>query len=114
MADLAYARATIGAGLALFRELGDRLGLVETIEYAAMLAAAEGNDERALKLAAAASAHRETLGAPATDSDRRTLEDLLAPSRERLGAAASAAVWEQGRDLTFERVLDLAAPRGNH
>ena len=91
-------------GLALFRELGDRGGLVDGEEGFALLAAAGGQAERAVRLAGAAAALRVALNAPAAalwqagganswlqvDSPR-----LANRARRRPGPLASRSAWSR-------------------
>ena len=70
-----------------------------TLEGFARLAAAQGQHERAVRLAGAAVAHREAINASLGPSWQLDLEARLLPSFAALGSAA-ADYWEQGRRLT--------------
>jgi non-specific serine/threonine protein kinase len=98
--------------LSIFQDLGDRVGVVETLEHFAALAASESKDERALVLAGAAAALRETLGAPQTPPDRASMERTLAEPRQRLGSIKSSAAFNTGRATPFERAVSMATQDG--
>jgi predicted ATPase len=110
--NLAQARATLEEGLAICQQTGNRWGTIALLEAAAALAAAEEEPIRALRLAGAATALREPIGAPLPPDWKGDLERQLAPARQRLGEARSAAAWNSGRALTIDRaVLEACAVR---
>jgi non-specific serine/threonine protein kinase len=78
-----------------------------------MLAAAQAQPERALRLAGAAAALRDATGQPRRRAERPRLERALAAARAVLGAAAPAA-WLRGRRMTTEQAVAvaLAGPAG--
>jgi len=110
------ATALYHEGLTLFREVGSTLGLVESFEGLAAVAArtapvpggsATGQDgqmERAARLLAAAAALRETIGAPLTPVARGGHERVVAVVRAALGDDASAA-WTAGWALSLESAV---------
>jgi predicted ATPase/DNA-binding CsgD family transcriptional regulator len=117
--------------LTVQRDLGDRMGTILTLECLAALAAApldapDGQAEgrlplaqgtasarRAARLAGAASAQRDLVGAGFFPSLMVRLKRRLAPVRRALGEAALAAAWAEGRALTLEEALATAlAPDG--
>jgi predicted ATPase/Tfp pilus assembly protein PilF len=106
--DPATARALLCESIVLLRDLGDRVGVAESLEYFAGLATRQGERERALLLAGAAAAIRESVGSPLTPPDRASLETTLAPAREALGQASSAAALTRGRTLGLDEAIDLA------
>ena len=97
------------AALAMRREFGDRRGLVECVEGLAGVAAVTGQAERAVRLLAAASAARETLGAPLPAGARAGYEQAVASARGTLGADRFAAAWAVGRVLTLDEAGVLAS-----
>ena len=94
--ELRHARETLEEGLSLAIESGYRLGTIALLEAAAALAAAEERPIRALRLAGAADALREPIGAPLPPDWKGDLERQLAPARERLGKTRSLAAWNSG------------------
>jgi DNA-binding NarL/FixJ family response regulator len=99
--------------LAVAAELGARPQVAAALEGFAMLAAAQAQPERALRLAGAAAALRDATGRPRPPAERPRLERALAAARSALGPAADAA-WQRGRRLTAEQAVAaaLAAPAG--
>ncbi|MFN8472310.1 MAG: tetratricopeptide repeat protein [Anaerolineae bacterium] len=108
LGDYAGARRFFTESLTTNRELGDRGAIAYLLEDFASLAALENQPERALRLAAAAEALRETVGAPLSEPEQKRLAQTLAPVQESLGAEISAARWADGRTLTFEQAIDMA------
>ena len=72
------------------------------------LAAAQGQHESALRLAGAASALREAIGAPLTRAQQSKLDQALEPARRRLGEVRAAAAWAEGRAMTVDAAVDHA------
>ncbi len=104
------ARAAIEEGVAVASSVGYVWGLTAILEATAALAAAEGRARHALRVAGAAAALREPLDSALASDWRRDLDHLLTPARRTLGAAASAAAWEEGRQWSQERALAEALP----
>ncbi len=94
--------------LVLFGELGDRRGLVRSLEGFVGVSALDQQPERALRLAGATDALRETLGAPLTLADHAKLEQRMKPARDVVGQAASSAVWLEGRSMSIEEAITYA------
>ena len=103
--ELRHAHAALEEGLSLAMESGYRWGTIAMLEAAAALAAAEEQPVRALRLAGAADALREPIGAPLSPDWTGDLERQLAPARERLGIAESAAAWSAGQSLSIDRAV---------
>ena len=119
------ARSHFEAAVAIQRDLGDRVGLTLTLECLAALAARpdpgpSGADTqpslsqgaasglRAVRLAAAASAQRETVGVGFFPSLHARVERRLASVREAHGEPELAAAWAEGRAMTLEDALAAA------
>jgi tetratricopeptide (TPR) repeat protein len=112
--DLACADGDSGAAYRAYREsltLAVEAGASGQVLYAlegfAMLAAAQAQPVRALHLAGAAAAMRDTAGNPRKPAERRRLEQALATARADLGSAAEAA-WQRGRRMTPQQAIDTA------
>jgi hypothetical protein len=71
-------------------------------------AAARGQAERALRLAGAADALRETAALRPTTPEREALEQWLRPTRAALGAAEAEAARAAGRAMTLEQAVAYA------
>ena len=97
--------------LMINRELGDKRALAFVLEDMSCLAALEAEPERALCLAAAATAVRDEIGAPLAPNDEAKLRHNLAAAREALSAQAQAAAYDQGRQMNLNEVVAYALRR---
>jgi predicted ATPase/DNA-binding CsgD family transcriptional regulator/Tfp pilus assembly protein PilF len=104
--DLGRARTQLTESLQLSWAGGQRLAIARGLEAFAALAAAEQQPERALRLAGAALALRESIGQAHSASSR--LENLLDAVRSRLGEAAAAALLAEGRAMTPDGAVGCA------
>jgi predicted ATPase len=113
--DTAAARGFLRQSLDLARQLEDRGDVTWLLASFAGLAAAEGQPERAVRLAGAAAALREALDVTLWRADRRRLERWLEPAYRSLDEPARAGAWEEGRAMSMEEAVAGAleeAPRG--
>ena len=71
---------------------------------------ADGQDQaaRAARLAGAAGALREQLGAPVSPGDRSWYEPAIAHARAALGDAGFTAAQAEGRAMTLEQAIAYA------
>jgi predicted ATPase/DNA-binding CsgD family transcriptional regulator len=99
------ARDHLTESLRLSRTIGTRIGVARGLESFAALAVSQGEPERAVLLAAAATALREAGGLPPLPGARA--ERYLAPAR-RLGDHVVARLWARGRALSADAAVDLA------
>lgn len=106
--DYAAARSLHNESLVIVGELGDKRGIARVLEGFVGLAAAQAEQERALRLAAAAAALRETIGAPLPPAEQARLERRLGPARQTLSEEARTAAWAEGWALTLERAIAYA------
>ncbi|HTX28550.1 MAG TPA: tetratricopeptide repeat protein [Streptosporangiaceae bacterium] len=104
--DLALAEDRLAEALRLNQASGQRLGIARGLEAFAALAAARQQPEQAARLAGAACQLRESLGHPAGLGSR--VEEVLELARDRLGAAAAAALFAAGREMTAEQAAAYA------
>jgi len=72
------------------------------------LAAAQGQPERALHLAGAAAALRETIGAPLPPTEQEEFERHLEMARQTLDEEAAAKALANGRAMTLEQAIEYA------
>jgi predicted ATPase len=100
------ARRHLTRSIKLSQATGTRIGVARGLEAFATLAVRDKQPERAVKLAAAAAALRESAGVPPLPPART--EIYLAPVRH-LGEAAVARLWAQGLALSSEAAVALAA-----
>ena len=99
------ARRHLARSIRLSHATGARIGVARGLEAFAALAVHENQPERAVQLTAAATALRETAGLPPIPGART--ESYLTPAR-RLGDAAVARLWAQGRATSSEAAVALA------
>ena len=99
------ARRHLTRSIRLSHATGARIGVARGLEAFAALAVHENQPERAVQLTAAATALRETAGLPPMPGART--ESYLTPAR-RLGDAAVARLWAQGRAASSEAAVALA------
>jgi DNA-binding response OmpR family regulator len=111
--DATTAGARLAAALALWRKGGWEDRVAETLETLAVLAGADGEPARALHLAGAAAAVRETVGRPLAVLRRAAFERQVTASRRALHPAAAAAALARGRAMSPEAAIDEALGGGH-
>jgi len=89
----------------IFHDLDHKRGIARLLECFAGAAAVQGEAERALRLAAAAAALRQNIGAPLKPVEQTKLEVGLHPARQALTPQAGATAWLEGRALTVEKAI---------
>lgn len=110
--NLSLARACLEESMTISREIGDRWGMIYTLESYASMATAVGDYERTARLWGTAEISRETLGAPLLLNDRLRYEHDLAMARAQLGETAFRDEWAAGRALGLDQAIAYAlAPR---
>ncbi|MEO8191259.1 MAG: tetratricopeptide repeat protein, partial [Acidobacteriota bacterium] len=82
--------------MAVFEELEHKRGIARLLECFACSAAAQSQAERSLRLAGAAAALRQAVGAVPLPAEQTRLEKSLGPSRQALTSAAGASAWMEG------------------
>jgi predicted ATPase/serine/threonine protein kinase len=92
-------------GLRIFQELEHKRGIARLLECFACLASAQLETERSLRLAGAAAALRQNIGAPLTASEQTKLEAALDPARQALTNTASAMAWLEGWAMPVEKAI---------
>ncbi len=100
------ARSLYQESLKLFHELGHKRGIARLLECFACAAAAQLEPERALRLAGAAAALRQNIGAPLTPAEQATLDASLDPARQALTNTAGVTSWLEGWELPVEKVIE--------
>jgi predicted ATPase/DNA-binding CsgD family transcriptional regulator len=104
--DLRLARTRLTESLQLSRAVGQRIAISRGLDAFATLSSAEHEPERALRLAGAALALRESIGHAHGGGSR--LETLLEPVRSRLGDGGAAALLAEGRAMTPDEAVGFA------
>jgi hypothetical protein len=89
-----------------FQELEHKRGIARLLECFACSAAAQLDAERSLRLAGAAAALRQNIGAPLTPAEQAKLEASLHLARQALSNTAGVAAWLEGWTLPVEEVVE--------
>jgi tetratricopeptide (TPR) repeat protein len=89
-----------------FQELKHKRGIARLLECFACSAAAQLEAERSLRLAGAAAALRQSIGAPLTPAEQSKLESILDPARQVLTNTAGATAWLEGWAMPVEEAIE--------
>jgi tetratricopeptide (TPR) repeat protein len=90
----------------VFQELEHKRGIARLLECFACSAAAQLHAKRSLRLAGAAAALRQNIGAPLTPAEQAKLETSLHLARQALSNTAGTAAWLEGWTLPVEKVVE--------
>jgi predicted ATPase len=91
----------------IFQELDHKRGIARLLEcFACSAAKVQLEAGRSLRLAGAAAALRQNIGAPLTPAEQAKLESGLHPARQALTNAASEAAWSEGWALPVEKATE--------
>jgi hypothetical protein len=82
--------------------------LAGVLEEMARSAARQGAWERALRLAGAAAALRQRIGAPLTPAEKVKLDADLDPARRRLAGTAATTAWMRGWTTSADEAIEYA------
>jgi predicted ATPase/serine/threonine protein kinase len=104
--DYAAADALYRESLGIFRELDHKRGMARLLEAFACSAAAQAEAERGLRLAGAAAALRQSIGAPLTADEQSKLERGLEPARKGLPTTAGRTAWLEGWVTPVGRAIE--------
>ncbi|HEY2549213.1 MAG TPA: tetratricopeptide repeat protein [Streptosporangiaceae bacterium] len=112
--DIQLAAGSFTEALQLSLATGQRLAIARGLEAMALLALAQGDPERSLRLGGAAQSLREAIGGRTSPGPGTALQRLTDGAREQLGAAAAAALLEEGRamDVGDAVMYAVASPPG--
>jgi predicted ATPase len=106
--DFPAAHLLYQESITIFLQLDHKRGIARLLECFASSAAAQSKPERALRLAGAAAALRQNIGAPLTHAEQSKLENGLEPARQSISIAAGSAAWLEGWALPIEKALEEA------
>jgi predicted ATPase len=106
--EFADAHLLYRESLEAFQALDHRRGIARLLDCFAGSAAAQSQPERALLLAGAAAALRESIGAVLAPAEQNRLAESLERARAALSDAAGAAVWMKGWAMPTEDAIVLA------
>ena len=73
-----------------------------------MSAAAQSQSEYALRLAGAAAALRQRMGAPLTPSEQTRLDKALEAARQKISHAEGMAAWMEGWAIPADQAVEEA------
>jgi predicted ATPase/serine/threonine protein kinase len=104
--DYRAADAQYRESLELFRELEHKRGIARLLESFACSAAAQSQPERGLRLAGAAAALRQSIGAPPTTEEQAKFERGLESARKALTTTAGRTAWLEGWVTPVERAIE--------
>jgi tetratricopeptide (TPR) repeat protein len=103
--DYSGARALYAESLRIYQKLESKRGIARVLECFACAAAVEAKPERALCLAGAAAALRQTVGAPIHPAERARLEKHLGAARQAVSNTAGASAWMGGWAMPAEKAV---------
>jgi predicted ATPase/class 3 adenylate cyclase/TolA-binding protein len=103
--DHAEARALFRQSLGLVRDGGDGWMAANALDAFAGLAAAQGQPERAVRLAGAAAALRRARNQGTWPVWQQWLDQRLDPTRRALTQEAYAAAWAEGQAMSLEQAV---------
>jgi predicted ATPase len=106
--DYSTAHSLYRESIQLFREMEHKRGIARLLECFAGVAASQANAERSLRLAGAAAALRQNIGAPLPPTEQLRIQEEIEPARIALGNAASSAAWLAGWGLPLDSAVDEA------
>ena len=105
--NLVLARSSLTESMQLSLATGRRLAIARGLEALGVLALAEGDPARAIRLEGAGLALREAAGHVSPVPARARIDALFDAARQRLGTAASAALLAEGRAMTRYEAIRL-------
>jgi predicted ATPase len=103
--DRATAHSLYRESITIFQKLEHKRGVARLLECFACSAAAESQAAHALRLAGAAAALRQNIGAPLTPAEQTKLEASLEPARQAISNAAGATAWLEGWALPADKAI---------
>jgi predicted ATPase/DNA-binding CsgD family transcriptional regulator len=108
LGDIDAAAAGWTESLATFRELNDAFGTIWCIGGLSLIAAARGDDDRTLRLAAVGQRMSREWSLSAWSLRIDQLDEACGRARTRLGTRKSEAAWKEGEAMSTARALDYA------
>src|SRR5712691_3627337 len=106
--DYPTARSLYRESIKIFQELDHKRGIARLLECFACSAAAQLEAERSLRLAGAAAALRQNIGAPLTPAEQAKLESSLHPARQALTNTGGVTAWLEGWAMPVEKAIEEA------
>jgi predicted ATPase len=106
--DYSTAHSLFRESIQIFRDMEHKRGIARLLECFACLAASQENPVRSLRLAGAAAALRQSIGAPLQATEQFRVIQEIEPVRVALGNAASSEAWRAGWSLASDLAVDEA------
>lgn len=100
------ARSLYQESVKIFQELGHKRGIARLLECFAYAAAGRLEAERALRLAGAAAALRQNIGAPLKPAEQVKLEAALETQWQVLNRTAGNTAWSEGWAMPVEQAIE--------
>jgi predicted ATPase len=104
--DYPSAHSLYRESIKIFHELDHKRGIARLLECFACSAAAQFQAECSLRLAGAAAALRQNIGAPLTPAEQIKLEASLGPARQAMTNTAGGTAWLEGWAMPFEKAIE--------
>ncbi len=104
--DYQAADALYRESIGLFQKLEHKRGVARLLESFACAAAEQSEPGRALRLAGAAAALRQSIGAPLTAVEQSKLEAILESARNALTIPAGRSAWLEGWVMPIEKTVE--------
>jgi len=104
--DHVRAHTFFAESLRISRQLGRKWDLAGVLEEMARSAVRQGGWQRALRLAGAATALRQMIGAPLAPTEKVKLDADLDPARRGLPGAAAATAWMRGWAMPADEAIE--------
>jgi len=95
-----------GESIKIFQDLEHKRGMARVLECFAESAAAQSRPEQSLRLAGAAAALRQRIGAPLIPAEQSRLEKKLHTARKLLSNAAGLEAWSSGWEMSLDEALE--------
>jgi predicted ATPase len=92
--------------LTIFRKLEHKRGMARLLESFACSAAEQSEWERSLRLAGAAAALRQSIGAPLVPAEQVKLEQSLEAARRALPTAVGRNAWLEGWVMPIDKAIE--------
>jgi tetratricopeptide (TPR) repeat protein len=110
--DYSTANSLYRESLRIFQALDHKRGVARLLECFASSAAAQLQAERSLRLAGAAAALRQNIGASLTPAENHKLQSFLDTARLLLTNTASATAWLEGWAMPIEKAIEEVPASG--
>jgi predicted ATPase len=104
--DYPRAQSLYQESIKIFQELEHKRGIARLLECFACSASAQVQAERSLRLAGAAAALRQNIGAPLTPAEQAKLEASLDAARHAMTNTAGATAWLEGWAMPVEKAIE--------